>query len=101
VLEQLEKEGRGWSGVGESPDASQRGCSATAGGILAANDASQRPPQHTVDVHEVADQSNVMFGTASARLDTRVKATQLTEGCACLPAAMNVHCQQLTVQQDA
>ena len=101
MLVQLQKEGRGWSGVEESPDARQRGCSATAGSNLAANDASQRPSQHTVDVHEVADQSNWMYGIASARLDTRVKAAQLTGGWACLPAAMKAHCQQLTVQQDA
>ena len=95
------KEGLWWSGAEESPDARQRGCSATAGGKLAAQDALQRPLQRTVSVHEAVDQPQLMVCIASSRLDTRAEAAQPTESLACLSAAKNAHCQQHAVQQDA
>ena len=101
MLGQLEKEGLGWSGVEESPDARQRGCSATAGGKMAAQDALQRPLQRTVSVHEAVDQPQLVVCMAPPRLDSHAEAAQLTGRWACLPAAKNAHCQLHTVQQDA
>ena len=101
MLEQLEKEGLGWSGVEESPDARQRGCSATAGGKLAAQDALRRPLQRAASMHEAVDQLQLMLCIASPRFDTHAEVAQLTGSLAGLSAAKKAHCQQHTVQQEA